>query len=85
MLAIECVKDHIITGGTDCKVRIWWAVEERKALQHPWFELEVINSSVSPLRFGYVLDWFIWVLLQQGDVHYANSPPIICKRERDFS
>lgn len=46
VLAIECVKDHIITGGTDRKVRIWWAVEERRALKHPWFELEVTYSRV---------------------------------------
>ncbi|GMH37101.1 hypothetical protein BSKO_04974 [Bryopsis sp. KO-2023] len=40
VLAIECVRDYIITGGTDRRVRLWWAVDERKMLQHPWFESE---------------------------------------------
>lgn len=47
MLSIECVKNYIITGGTDRKVRVWCSTEGRKCLENPWFEFEVMRSNVS--------------------------------------
>ena len=50
------VHDYILSGSTDCSVRIWFQTKGREALLYPWFEqlrvLSTFNGWVKQLSFS---------------------------------